>query len=137
MTLTAAAPGRGILLLGQNLFFLARVEMAAETVGRPVQQVRTLAEFRELYAAGTADLLLVDLEGDPAVWTAALTEIAELAAAPAAAPGLRLIAFGPHEDTATLERARALGCPEVLNKGRFTATLPQIVGGGTDHFPTP
>lgn len=124
--MTAAAPGGGIILLGQNLFFLARVETAAEAAGRPVRQARTIAEFRELYAAGDADLLLVDLEGDAAVWETVLTE---LAAAGAVSQGLRLVAFGPHEDTAAMERARALGCPEVLNKGRFSASLGEIVGG--------
>lgn len=124
--MTAAAPGGGIILLGQNLFFLARVETAAAAVGRPVRQARTIAEFRELYAAGDADLLLVDLEGDAAVWAAVLTE---LAAAGAAGQGMRLVAFGPHEDTAALTMARELGCPEVLNKGRFSASLGEIVGG--------
>ena len=124
--MTAAAGGGGIILLGQNLFFLARVETAAEAVGRPVWPARTIAEFREVYAAGDADLLLVDLEGDAAVWAAVLTE---LAAAGAAGKGLRMVAFGPHEDTAALERARELGCAEVLNKGRFSASLGEIVGG--------
>lgn len=124
--MTAAAPGGGIILLGQNLFFLARVETAAEAAGRPVRQARTIAEFRELYAAGDADLLLVDLEGDAAVWDAVLTE---LAAAGAAGQGLRMVAFGPHEDTAALTMARKLGCQEVLNKGRFSASLGEIVGG--------
>ncbi len=124
--MTAAAGGGGIILLGQNLFFLARVELAAEAVGRPVRPARAVAEFRELYAAGEVDLLLVDLEGDAAVWDAVLTE---LAAAGAAGQGLRLVAFGPHEDRAALERARVLGCAEVLNKGRFSGRLGEIVGG--------
>ena len=124
--MTAAAGGGGIILLGQNLFFLARVEMAAAAVGRPVRPARTVAEFRELYAAGEADLLLVDLEGEAAVWEAVLTE---LAAVGAVGKGLRLVAFGPHEDIASMERARALGCAEVLNKGRFSASLGEIVGG--------
>lgn len=124
--MTAAAKGGGIILLGQNLFFLARVETAAAAVGRPVRPARTVAEFRELYAAGEADLLLVDLEGEAAVWAAVLTE---LAAVGAAGQGLRLVAFGPHEDIASMERARALGCREVLNKGRFSASLGEIVGG--------
>ena len=122
----AAGGGGGIILLGQNLFFLARVEMAAEAAGRPVQPARTIAEFRELYAAGEADLLLVDLEGEVAVWEAVLTE---LAAVGAVGKGLRLVAFGPHEDRAALERARELGCQEVLNKGRFSGRLGEIVGG--------
>ena len=126
--MSAAAAEGGIILLGQNLLFAARVETAAAPGGRPVRQARTLAEFREVYAAGDISLLLVDLEGDAATWQAVLAELQ----APAAAgpPELHIVAFGPHEDTATMERARELGCAAVLNKGRFAATLGQLVGGG-------
>ena len=126
--MTAAGDG-GIILLGQNLFFLARVETVAEPVGRPVRQARTVAEFRELYAAGDTTLLLVDLEGDGETWAAVLAELQGQGAA-AATTGLRIVAFGPHEDAASMEQARALGCQQVLNKGRFSATLGEIVGRG-------
>ena len=124
----AAAAEGGIILLGQNLLFAARVETAADPWGRPVRQARTLAEFREVYAAGDISLLLVDLEGDAAVWQAVLAELQD--GAEAGPSGLHIVAFGPHEDTATMERARELGCAAVLNKGRFAATLGQLVSGG-------
>lgn len=126
--MSAAAAEGGIILLGQNLLFTARVETAAAPGGRPVQQARTLAEFREVYAAGDISLLLVDLEGDAATWQAVLAELQDGAAA--GPPGLHIVAFGPHEDTAAMERARELGCATVLNKGRFAATLGQLVSGG-------
>ena len=126
--MSAAAAEGGIILLGQNLLFAARVETAAAPGGRPVRQARTLAEFREVYAAGDISLLLVDLEGDAATWQAVLVELqTQDAAGP---PGLHIVAFGPHEDTAAMERARELGCATVLNKGRFAATLGQLVSGG-------
>lgn len=124
--MTAAGDSGGIILLGQNLFFLARVETVAEPVGRPVRQARTVAEFRELYAAGDTALLLVDLEGDGETWAAVLTELQGQGAAGDTA-GLRIVAFGPHEDAAAMEQARSLGCQQVLNKGRFSATLGEIV----------
>ena len=126
--MSAAAADGGIILLGQNLLFAARVETAAAPGGRPVRQARTLAEFRELYAAGDISLLLVDLEGDAATWQSVLAELQSQAAA--GPPGLHIVAFGPHEDTAAMERARELGCATVLNKGRFAATLGQLVSGG-------
>ena len=126
--MSAAAAEGGIILLGQNLLFAARVETAAAPGGRPVRQARTLAEFREVYAAGDISLLLVDLEGDAATWQAVLAELQSQAAA--GPPGLHIVAFGPHEDTAAMARARELGCAAVLNKGRFAATLGQLVSGG-------
>ena len=126
----AAGSGNGIILLGQNLLFAARVETAAAASGRPVRQARTLAEFQELYAAAPISLLLVDLEGDAATWQAVLAELQGQAAADGGPAELQIVAFGPHEDTAAMERARALGCAQVLNKGRFSATLGQLVGGG-------
>ena len=124
----AAAAAGGIILLGQNLLFAARVETAASSGGRPVQQARTIAEFQEIYAAGGISLLLVDLEGDAATWQAVLAELQDRAAA--GPSGLHIVAFGPHEDTAAMARARELGCATVLNKGRFAATLGQLVSGG-------
>ena len=127
--MSAAAGGNGIILLGQNLLFAARVETAAAPGGRPVRQARTLAEFRELYAAAAISLLLVDLEGDAATWQAVLAEL-QGQAVDGGPAHLQIVAFGPHEDTAAMERARELGCAQVLNKGRFSATLGQLVGGG-------
>lgn len=127
--MSAADGSNGIILLGQNLLFAARVETAAAPGGRPVSQARTLAEFQELYAAAAISLLLVDLEGDAATWQSVLAELQDQAAAGGPAQ-LQIIAFGPHEDTAAMERARELGCAQVLNKGRFSATLGQLVGGG-------
>ena len=128
--MNAADGGNGIILLGQNLLFAARVETAAAPGGRPVRQARTIAEFRELYAAAPISLLLVDLEGDAATWQAVLAELQDQAAVDGGPAELQIVAFGPHEDTAAMERARELGCAQVLNKGRFSATLGQLVGGG-------
>ena len=128
--MSAADSSNGIILLGQNLLFAARVETAAASSGRPVMQARTIDEFQEIYAAAAISLLLVDLEGDAATWQAVLAELQDRAAADGGSAELQIVAFGPHEDTAAMERARELGCAQVLNKGRFSATLGQLVGGG-------
>ena len=120
---------RGIILLGQNLFFQARVETVAEPLGCSVRQARTEADFWASYAPGETGLVLVDLEGDADTWNTVLTALGERVAA-GDIEGLRIVAFGPHEDTASMERAAALGAQQTLNKGRFSATLGEIVGGG-------
>ena len=118
-----------IILLGQNLFFQARVETVAEPLGYSVRQAHTAADFWDCYAEGETELVLVDLEGDAATWSAVMADLGEHIAAESG-KGPRIVAFGPHEDTASMERAAALGAQLTLNKGRFSATLGEIVGEG-------
>ena len=120
-----------IILLGQNLFFQARVETVAEPLGYSVRQAHTEADFWDCYAEGATELVLVDLEGDADTWNGVLATLGEqVAAGEGTGPRPRIVAFGPHEDTASMERAAALGAQQTLNKGRFSATLGEIVGGG-------
>lgn len=112
----------GILLVGQNLFFLGRVEAAAEPLGYQVRRATTEPAFRNQLDGPPPDLILVDLEGDEATWVGALEFLKERK--PVAT---QVIAFGPHEQVATLERARTLGCDLVLNKGEFNRDLAKIL----------
>ncbi len=112
-----------VLLVGQNLFFSGRVEVLAEPLGYDVQRATTESVFWENYASRRPALILVDLEGDEPIWSNVLEKLdhQELGEA-------QIVAFGPHEDVATLQRARALGCDIVLNKGEFNRDLPKIIG---------
>jgi len=67
-------------------------------------------------------LVLVDLEGDETIWTNVLQEMDHQDV-----EKVKVVAFGPHEDVAMLERARNLGCDIVLNKGEFNRDLPKII----------
>ncbi len=113
-----------ILLVGQNLFFLGRVEAQAEPLGYEVQWATTQSAFLECYASRRPALILVDLEGDESIWTNVLEDIDHQEAG-----GVKVVAFGPHENVAMLERARNLGCGLVLNKGEFNRDLPKIIEG--------
>ncbi len=126
----AAANASRIILLGQNLFFQARVETVAEPLGHSVRQARTAADFWACYADGETEMVLVDLEGDADTWSAVMADLGERIATAGSGQGPRIIAFGPHEDTASMERAAALGAQQTLNKGRFSATLGEIIGDG-------
>ena len=118
-----------IILLGQNLFFQGRVETVAEPLGYSVRQAHTEADFWDHYGEGETELVLVDLEGDADTWNAVLTGLGERTSQ-GESKRPRIVAFGPHEDLASMERAAALGAQQTLNKGRFSATLGEIVGGG-------
>jgi CheY-like chemotaxis protein len=111
-----------ILLVGQNLFFLGRVENLAEPLGYEVQHTTTESAFWNAYGSGQIALILVDLEGDESIWRKVLEGIRQQGAG-----GVKVVGFGPHENAIMLERARNLGCNLVLNKGEFNRDLPKII----------
>ena len=111
-----------VLLVGQNLFFLGRVEALAEPLGYEVQRANTESIFWDRYASRRPALILVDLEGDQSIWSNVLEHIDHQEAG-----GVKVVAFGPHENVAMLERARNLGCDLVLNKGEFNRDLSKII----------
>ena len=113
---------RTVLLVGQNLFFLGRVEAVAEPLGYQVRRATTEPAFRNQLDGPPPDLILVDLEGDESTWVGTLEVLKERKPV-----GTQVIAFGPHEQVATLERARALGCDLVLNKAEFNRDLAKIL----------
>jgi DNA-binding response OmpR family regulator len=117
--------GETIVLVGQNLFFLGRVETQAEPFGYEVQWAKTRSAFREHSSNRQPTLILVDLEGDESIWTGVLEDVGHQE------PGrVKVVAFGPHEDVDMLERARNLGCDLVMNKGEFNRDFPKMLGGG-------
>ncbi|MCH7621416.1 MAG: response regulator [Chloroflexi bacterium] len=113
---------KAVLLVGQNLFFLGRIEAAAEPLGYQVRRATTEPAFRNQLDGPPPDLILVDLEGDESTWVGALEVLKERKPV-----STQVIAFGPHEQVATLERARTLGCDLVLNKGEFNRDLAKIL----------
>ncbi|MCH8172664.1 MAG: hypothetical protein IIA70_05060, partial [Proteobacteria bacterium] len=64
-----------VLLVGQNLFFLGRIEAQAEPLGYEVQRATTESIFWEHYANRRPALILVDLEGDESIWSKVLENI--------------------------------------------------------------
>ena len=109
-----------VLLVGQNLFFLGRVESLAEAGGYELLRATTEDSFWRLFHRQKPALLLVDLEGDEETWGKVLEGLQS------EKQGVKVVAFGPHENVTALERARGLGCDLVLNKGEFNRDLPRI-----------
>ena len=109
------------LMVTQNLFFLPRVQNAAEC-GLDVEQVASEAAFLEEYQARRVPLVLVDLEGERETWTAIVRSLAEEGDA-----GPRIVAYGPHSEVALLAEAREAGCHAVLTKGEFDRRLKELL----------
>ena len=112
---------KSILLVGQNLFFLGKVDALAEPLGHEVQRAATESDFKEKAQDHRLALVLIDLEGDESIWVPVLEDIKNNRM------GVKTVAFGPHENVAVLQQARDLGCSMVLNKGEFNRDLPRII----------
>ena len=119
---TEMTPAGTIVLVGQNLVFLGQVENIAEPRGYETLRATTEEAFWRHHSRRQPSLVLVDLEGEEPVWTSV---VPALRSQDTAVP---IIAFGPHEDTATMERAQTLGCNAALSKGQFHRDLEKIIG---------
>ena len=113
-----------LLLLSNNLMFLPRIQQAA---GSTVSIVRAsnLDRLTELISEGNIDIVVADLEYDQDFWHKALQLFQENQNL-----NPKMIAYGPHEDTNSMELARSLGCDPVLAKGAFVNNLKNILKEG-------
>ena len=112
-----------LLLLSNNLMFFPRIQMAA---GSHVSVIRVsdLDRLDKLINESDIDFVVVDLEYDQDFWSNALQVFQENEAL-----NPKIIAYGPHEDTTSMEIARSLGCDPVLAKGAFVNNLKSILAG--------
>ena len=110
-----------VLVVGQDLFFLPRIQSAANALGYEIRQTRTGSDFWDAYQERQPALVLVDLEGDQDTWPKVVQGLRQRPDG-----DTRIVAFGPHADVAGMERARELGCDVVLTKDEFVRGLPKI-----------
>ena len=101
--------------------FLPRIQQAA---GSTVSIVRAsnLDRLTELISEGNIDIVVADLEYDQDFWHKALQLFQENQNL-----NPKMIAYGPHEDTNSMELARSLVCDPVLAKGAFVNNLKNIL----------
>lgn len=111
-----------VLVLTSNLFFMPRIEAAAEAGGLEIVSVSTAARLTEAQKDHTIPLVLVDLEMDEAVWTEALESLTA-----AKSKNTRIVAYGPHGEPGILRKARDLGSDAVLIKRDFSEGLQELL----------
>ena len=107
-----------VLLACGDLFFSTQLRSAAQAAGANVDL--ELSADRILPRAATGDYthLVLDVEL-PHLDMAAIVKSLPAEHRP------RVIAFGPHMQTARLEGARAAGCDVVLSRGQISLNLAQ------------
>lgn len=116
-----------VLVVGQNLFFLPRIQNAASPHGYKVMQARTEQDFWDMFKKAEAVLVLVDLEGDDTTWHKVVEGLRNQYKSE-----VRVVAFGPHSDEAGMAKARELGCNQVVTKGEFSRDLHKILENSDD-----
>ena len=111
-----------VLVLASNLFFMPRIEAAAEASGLNMVTASTAAALLDALGTYSVPLVLIDLEMDETVWAEALESLNAIEM-----PRARVVAYGPHGEPETLRKARDLGSDAVLIKRDFSEGLPDLL----------
>ncbi len=108
-----------ILLLVPDLFFGTKIEDAALRLGYQPESVDANADFDAVLADKPPALVLLTFERNGEAW--------ERLASAAQRAGVKVLAFGSHMNVAAFQRARELGCAEVVANSRLNAELPKLL----------
>jgi CheY-like chemotaxis protein len=113
-----------VAVLVDDMFFVAKINKAAEACGREIARVRSLEQIEAL-ASDQPSLVIVDLNSDridPLGAIASLKSRTELSTVP-------IVGFVSHVQTDLIRRAKAAGCDYVLPRSAFTQMLQEIISG--------
>ncbi len=104
-----------------DLIFATKLSATATAVGTTMTIVRTLEELSGQLDSAAVELVMVDLSAgrdDP---------LEAIALARAAAPTVRIVAFGPHVEGDLMNAARQHGADTVLARSAFVRKLPELL----------
>lgn len=109
-----------ILYAAADLIWATRIKELANELGISARPARSIEMLDARLADSPVSAILVDLEkGDDA--------LALIRHAKAAAPRLRVVAWGPHIAKSLLQAARDAAADEVLTRGAFDHHLPELL----------
>ena len=111
-----------VLALAQNLFFMPRIEAAAQANGLEVFRAGNVDRLTEVLSTNAIGIALVDLELEEKTWIAMLEILGT-----ECSPRPKVIAYGPHGEPDTLRKARDLGSDAVVIKRDFLEQLPELL----------
>lgn len=111
-----------ILYCAADLLWATKIKATADAIGVPCRPARTVEMLDARLADSEVRALIVDTEAGPVT----LDLIARLRAAPGG-DRARVVAFGPHVDTAALQAARQAGADSVMTRGAFAQRLPAVL----------
>jgi len=108
-----------ILFVSDDVFFWARVQGTAKTLGRTVVRVGDEAAMDAAFRSGTVGRVIADLGSrsvDVFAWAPRWKGVS---------PAPQLIAFGSHVDEAAFAAAREAGFDHVMPNSRFNRSLAE------------
>ena len=110
-----------VLFVSDDIFFWARVQGTAKSLGRDIQRVGDEAAMESAFRTGGVARVIVDLGArsvDALAWARRWKT---------ASPAPHLIAFGSHVDDAALAAATAAGFDLVMPNSKFNRSLPELL----------
>jgi hypothetical protein len=107
------------LVISPDLMAVSSISSAARTAGWNMQSIGAVAELVEKITADLR-LLIIDL----GAVTTPLDELVQQARL--LAPGVTIVAFGPHVQSQLLREAGDSGCDVVCTRGEFMRRLPDL-----------
>jgi CheY-like chemotaxis protein len=108
------------LLLCDDLIFTSRILGTARDLGFELKAHKNVDALVEASAQHHPACVILDL----AIAGSRIDEVVNRLRS-CSTPSLRLVAYGSHVDTHTLQAARMAGCDPVLPRSKFVETLPQ------------
>jgi len=109
-----------VLVFDNDLFFSVRIADSLKQAGHAAQTVRTLADFeRGLRTEPAPALAFVNTAARGLDWTAAIETARET--------GIPVVAYGPHVEVETQQRAREAGAALVVANSKLAGDLPALV----------
>jgi CheY-like chemotaxis protein len=107
-------------LLSDDMLFTSRITGAARDLHLTIKAARSAEALYSLARLETPRCVIVDLANPGLVLADFLDQLRTLCS-----PMPRVVAYGSHVDTATLQAAREAGCDPVWPRSRFVEELPQ------------
>ena len=106
------------LLLCDDLIFTSRIVGTGRELGLELRAVKTIPTLLEQARKQPPACVILDLALAGPTIADTVAQLRQIA------PALRIVAYGSHVDTATLEAGRAAGCDPVLPRSLFVQRLP-------------
>lgn len=107
-----------VLLMSSDLMLTASLEHSARRVGGVLRSVGDVDQAVQRCASGSVRLIVVDLALPKLDLETLLRETRR-----ATSPAPTVLAFAPHVHEDALQRARDVGCDEVVSRGSLERTV--------------
>jgi CheY-like chemotaxis protein len=125
----SSAP-RIVLTAVDDIFFSARIEEVAKTLGVRLIQARDDRQLSEKLAATTPELIILDLNSRAC---SPLDAIRRIKTDPKF-KDIPVLGFFSHVQVELEQAAHQAGCDHVMPRSKFSANLPRILGDARSGF---